>query len=162
MRDLRTLFEGLGHENVRTYLQSGNVVFMNRASDQKKLAAEIEHAISNAFDLDVTVVIRTHRQMEHVADGNPFPTEGTKPTSLHVMFLARPASSKAVKMLDPERSPPDEFEVRGGEVYLWLPKGSARSKLTIDYFERQLGTRATARNWNTVTKVLDLMRDLIS
>lgn len=157
MKELRSLFECLGHEDVQTYLQSGNVVLGDQSSTPKKLAAEIEGALSKTFDFKISVMIRTRRELERVATGNPFRTEGANPSSLHVMFLADPASSRAVKALDPNRSPPDEFEVEGREVYLWFPNGSARSKLTVDYFERKLGTRATARNWNTIMKVLKLM-----
>lgn len=158
MKELRSLFEELGHENVHTYLQSGNVVFEGRSSTSKKLSAEIEAAIAKSFNLKVSVIVRTRREMERVAAGNPFPTKGVKPTSLHVMFLADSAPAKAIKTLDPDRSSPDEFEVKGSEIYLRFPKGSGRSKLTIDYFEKKLGTRATARNWNTVVKVLELMQ----
>lgn len=157
MKELRALFEDLGHGDVRTYLQSGNVVFEGQASTPKEIAADIEGALSKAFDVRISVVIRTRRELERVAAGNPFPTEGVDPSSLHVMFLTETASSKAVKTLDPDRSPPDEFEVKGGEIYLRFPNGAGRSKLTIDYFERKLGTRATARNWNTIMKVLELM-----
>jgi uncharacterized protein (DUF1697 family) len=158
MKELRALFEDLGYEDVKTYLQSGNVVFEDRSSTARKLAVDIEDAIARAFELQVTVIMRTRQEFQRVAAGNPFPTEGVKPSSLHVVFLAKPASSRTVKSLDPDRSPPDEFAVRGREVYLLLPNGSVRTKLTIDYFEKALSTRATARNWNTVTKVLDLMK----
>lgn len=158
MRDLRALLEDLGYENVRTYLQSGNVLLDGRSATSRKLATEIEDAISNAFDLTIPVIVRTQRELEHVATGNPWPTEGVKPSSLHVMFLAGSASAKAVKTLDFDRSPPDEFNVKGREIFLRFPNGSGRSKLTIDYFERKLGTQATARNWNTVVKVLELMQ----
>jgi uncharacterized protein (DUF1697 family) len=157
MKELRALVEGLGHEDVRTYLQSGNVVFESRSSTAKKLAAEIEDAVAKAFDLSVSVVMRTHPELVRVAAGNPFPTQEVKPTSLQVVFLAERASSKAVKQLDRDRSPPDQFDVKGREIYLWLPNGSARSKLNIDYFETKLGTTATARNWNTVLRVRELM-----
>jgi len=158
MKELRTLFEELGYEDVQTYLQSGNVVFEAKSSTSKRLAAEIEGAITEAFKPAVSVIVRTHRELERVATGKPFPTEGVKPSSLHVMFLAEPASAKAIKTLDPDRSPPDEFEVKGREVYLLFPNGSGRSKLTLDYFEKKLGTRGTGRNWNTVVKVLELMQ----
>jgi uncharacterized protein (DUF1697 family) len=157
MKELRRTFEDLGLENVRTYLQSGNVIFESRSSTPKRLADEIEDALAQAFGLKISVLLRTRPELKRIASGNPFLTEDAKPTSLHVMFLAARASSKAIKTLDPDRSPPDEFEVRGSEVYLWFPNGSGRSKLTIDYFESKLGTRATARNWNTITKVLAQM-----
>jgi len=78
------------------------------------------------------------------------------PSRLHVVFLARTPTAKTAARLDPERSPPDEFSVRGREIYLRLPNGAGRSKLTTDYFERQLGIAATARNWNTLIKLLAL------
>ncbi len=158
MKELRTLFEELGYEGAQTYLQSGNVVFEAKSSTSKKLVAEIEGAIAKVFKLNVSVIVRTHRELENVATGNPFPTEDVKPAFLHVMFLAEPASAKNIETLDHDRSQPDEFEVKGQEIFLRFPKGSGRSKLTIDYFEKKLGTKATARNWNTVLKVLELMQ----
>ena len=157
MKELRGLFEDLDHEDVRTYLQSGNVVFEGRSSSSKKLAGEAERAISEAFGVDISVILRTRPELKRVAAGNPFPTEDVKPSLLHVMFLSDAPSPASVKTLDPDRSPPDEFKVKGREVYLWYPDGSARTKLTIDYFEQMLGTRATSRNWNTIVKVLELM-----
>jgi uncharacterized protein (DUF1697 family) len=156
MKELRTLFEGMGHESVRTYLQSGNVIFNARSSSPKKLAAEIEDAVFQAFEVRSSVILRTSRELQRTAEGNPFRVEGAKPSALQVMFLADRPSSTAVKTLEPDRSAPDQFRLKGREIYLWLPNGAARSKLTIDYFEKRLETRATARNWNTVTKLLDL------
>lgn len=157
MRELRALFEDLGYGHVRTYLQSGNVLFEGRSASSTKLIAEVEDAISASFDLTIPVMVRTRQELERVATANPFPTDGVKLSLLHVMFLAEPASAKAIKTLDSDRSPPDEFVVKDREIFLRFPNGSGRSKLTIDYFEKKLGTRATARNWNTVVKVLGLM-----
>jgi uncharacterized protein (DUF1697 family) len=157
MAELRTLFESLGHERVRTYVQSGNVVFESRSTAPKSIAAALERAISETFGLGVSVVIRTRSELKRVAQKHPFASDGVGHTSLHVMFLADSPTSKAVKSLDPDRSPPDRFVVKRREIYLLFPKGSGRSKLTIDYFERELGTRATSRNWNTVLKLLEMM-----
>jgi uncharacterized protein (DUF1697 family) len=156
MKELKTVFEDMGHEGVRTYLQSGNVILEARSSSSKKLAAEIEDAVFKAFGVKSSVILRTAKDLQRTVEGNPFPVKGAKPTSLQVMFLADRPSPSAVKSLDPDRSPPDQFHVKDREVYLWLPNGGARSKLTNDYFEKRLGTRATARNWNTITKLLDL------
>ena len=157
MKALRALFEDLGHANVRTYAQSGNVIFESPTSTPSKMVAEIEGAVSQSLGVKPSVVLRNRKQLEAVGAGNPFPTEGVKPSFLHVVFLSGPPSTKALQTLDHDRSPPDEFQVIGSEIYLLLPNGAGRSKLTIDYFEKRLGTRATARNWNTVTKVLGLM-----
>jgi uncharacterized protein (DUF1697 family) len=155
MKELRSLFEGLGHSDVRTYVQSGNVIFSSPSSARARVVNEIERAVSRTFGIDTSVLIRAQRELARIAEANPFPDE--KPTYVHVAFLADRPSAKAVSSLDPDHSPPDEFVVKGREIYLRFPKGSGRSKLTIDYFERKLGTRATARNWNTVLKVLSLM-----
>jgi uncharacterized protein (DUF1697 family) len=160
MADLRALFDDLGHSNVRTYVQSGNVVFEATKSTPKKLAVTIEQHVGRAFGhKDISVIVRSRSELERIATGNPFPTKDTNPTLLHVIFLADTPTSKSLSSLDPDRSPPDQFVVRGKDIYLSLPKGSGRSKLTIDYFEKRLGTRGTGRNWNTVTRLLDMMND---
>jgi uncharacterized protein (DUF1697 family) len=153
MAGLRALFEDLGHDRVRTYLQSGNVVF--EAGSSAKLAEDLEAAMADAFDLDVSVILRTRTELARVVAANPWPQRGGK--ALHVMFLAQRVPARRLKSLDPGRSPPDEFKVGGREIFLFFPRGSGRSKLTVDYFESRLGTRATARNWNTVTKLLQMM-----
>lgn len=159
MPDLRRLFEDLGHTHVRTYVQSGNVVFDAARTAPTELARQIEAGVADVFGHAISVVIRTRGELRRVVARNPFPTEGVPGTALHVMFLSGPASAARIKTLDPERSPPDRFEVRGREIYLSYPNGMGRSKLTIGYFEKQLRTRATARNWNTVARLLDMMTE---
>lgn len=159
MKGLRAVLEELGYEDVRTYVQSGNVVFESGSRSAKKLASAIEDAMSRSFDLDVSVMIRTRREFERVVGDSPFTVETTKPSFLHVMFMDRAAPSRAVETLDHDRSPPDEFEVKGREVYLLFPNGAGRSKLTNDYFEKKLEVRSTARNWNTITKLLEMMAE---
>jgi uncharacterized protein (DUF1697 family) len=158
MKELRSLFEDLGHDNVQTYVRSGNVVFDSAASSQMRLASTLEDGIGGAFGFQVSVILRSQRELQRIAAGNPFLTEDIKPVLLHVIFLADRVSAAAVKKLDPQRSPPDEFRVNGREIFLHFPNGSGRSKLNLGYFEEALGTRGTARNWNTVTKLFELMR----
>jgi uncharacterized protein (DUF1697 family) len=157
MATLKKTVESLGFEDVVTYVQSGNVVLGAPAAKAEKLAKDIEKAIEKTSGLDVTVVVRTPAELAKIAGGNPFPPK-TETSRLYVVFLDRKPAAKAVAKLDPERSPPDEFSVRGREIYLHLPSGAGRTKLTIDYFERQLGVRATNRNWNTVTKLAELSK----
>ena len=158
MGRLRELLDGLGYDNVRTYVQSGNVIF-GSTQPRRKLAGEIQKKISGEFGLDIAVILRTRAELTRVVAGNPFPTKGTKSTSLHVVFLdSRPAQA-AVRVLDPDRGSPDRFDVKGREIYLWFPKGSGRTKLTIPFFEKTLKTRATGRNWRTVTTLLRMMEE---
>jgi uncharacterized protein (DUF1697 family) len=156
MADLRALLETLGHEEVVTYIQSGNVVFVSSASETK-VAGGIARAIKDEFGFDVPVIVRTRAQLQKVVAGNPYLQDGADPSKLHVTFLAEKPTAAAVGKLDPDRSPPSEFRVKGREIFMFLPEGMGRTKLTIDYFETRLGTSATARNWNTVNKLLELM-----
>ena len=148
MRDLEGLFGSLGHEQVATYIQSGNVVFRSAGSDAKRVAAAIESAVAEQFGLDVRVFLRTHAELEAVRSGCPYDD------AVHVVFLDRAPSSADVKALDPNRSPGDSFDVVGPEIYLNLPTGAGRTKLTLNWFERRLGIAGTQRNWNTLLKLI--------
>jgi uncharacterized protein (DUF1697 family) len=159
MPELKSLFASIGLEDVSTYLQSGNVVFSSSTGDAQALAVAIEERIDEAFELGTTVLLRTPAELAEIADSNPYLGREADLAKLHVVFLSGPPEADAVAELDPARSPPDEFAVRGREIYLHLPNGAGRSKLTMDYFEKRLGVRATARNWKTVTKLLELTRN---
>jgi uncharacterized protein (DUF1697 family) len=150
MKDLRTLVEELGGENVRTYLQSGNVVFEGRALSEDALAK----AIRESLGVDVTVLVRTKAELDKLVRGNPFAK--ADPATLHVTFLdAAPAKDRARKLGEREFEP-DEFQVAGREVYLRCPNGYGRSKLSNAFLEKQLDVRATTRNWKTVTALAEL------
>lgn len=152
MGDLRAVFSGLGLGNVRTLLQSGNVVFTT-SDGAARLRPVIEATCAAELGLDATIVLRTEPEMSKVVAGNPFAQAATEPAKVHVLFLADEPVAAAVAKLDSHRFAPDEWVLDGRHVYVWYPNGAGRSKLRLD-----LGTPATARNWNTVTKVLDLMR----
>jgi uncharacterized protein (DUF1697 family) len=156
MTALTALLEGLGYEDVVTYIQSGNVVFTS-AAKEAKVASDIAGAVEKKFKFRVPVIVRTRAQLQKVVAGNPYLEAGADPSKLHVTFLAAKPTAAAIKQLDPDRCPPDELTVRGREIYMLLPNGMGRTKLTIDYFEKRLGTQASARNWNTVNKLLGLM-----
>jgi uncharacterized protein (DUF1697 family) len=150
MDELRQAFRALGYTDVTTYIQSGNVVF---TSDAKVGAAGLEHAIAAQFGMNVTVVLRTSRQLETVAQRNPYRDANT--SKVHVGFMPRPPSAAAARTLDLQRFSPDDAVVEGSELYLHLPNGMGRSKLP-DYLGRQLEVPITIRNWNTVTKLIEL------
>jgi uncharacterized protein (DUF1697 family) len=153
MADLRSLVTDLGHTDVSTYVQSGNVILSSTAG-AAAVAEGMEKAIGRELGLDVDVVVRTRPQLAKIAAANPF--DGND-TYVHVVFLDAQPSAGKVRSLDPDRSPPDEFVVLGKEIYVHYPNGSGRSKITASYFEAKLGVRGTARNFNTVNKLLALM-----
>ena len=156
MADLRTLFRAFGSEDVVTYVQSGNVVFKNRAGDAGALSDAIERRISRDLGLDITVVLRTRAQLARVAAGNPFAAGGSDVKKLLVTFLAETPSRARVRALDPSQFAPDDFRLVGKEVYLHCPDGYGRTKLSNAHFEKQLGVAATTRNWNTVRNLAEL------
>ncbi len=150
MAELVELFEKAGAGNVRTYIQSGNVVFTATAAAAKGVGAAVAGLIEKRYGFRVPVVVRTARELEAVLAGNPFLRQGADVAALHVAFLADRPDARRVAALDANRSPGDAFAVAGREIYLHLPHGVARSKLTNDYFDRALGTVSTVRNWRTV------------
>jgi len=160
MAELRSSLARLGLDDVRTYVQSGNVVFRSRGGTTRDLAHRIEREISKVFGIEVSVILRTPAQLEDVVASNPFLEDEADETKLHVVFLDKKPARSAVAGLDENRSPPDAFTVGGREMYLRLPKGAGRSKLTIDYFERRLAIPATARNWKTVTTLLAMAAEV--
>ena len=156
MKDLSFMFSDAGCASVATYIQSGNVVFQAPPAIARRIPDLIEKAISKTFGYQVPVVMRTGGELRKIVRGNPFLRAGAEEATLHVAFLAtRPAAAR-VKVLDPDRSPPDAFAVRGREIYLHCPKGYGRSKLTNAYFDSKLATFSTVRNWRTVMTLLEL------
>jgi uncharacterized protein (DUF1697 family) len=156
MAKLKAVFAGLGHEDVATYIQSGNVVFTSSVKPEQA-AGDITAAVKQEFGLQVPVVIRTRAELARVVKSNPYLRRAKDESMLHVMLLADKPTAAATAQLDPGRSTPDECTVKGREIFMLLPNGMGRSKLTIDYFEKRLDTIGTARNWRTVNHLLDLM-----
>jgi uncharacterized protein (DUF1697 family) len=157
MKDLIEMFVKAGCTDVRTYIQSGNVVFNAAPGVVEQLPGLITGRIAKRMGYRTPVVLRTAEQLGDVVRKNPFLEMGAAEETLHVLFLADLPSSGDVERLDPNRSAPDAFIVRGQEVYLQLPNGVARSKLTNNYFDSTLVTTSTARNWRTVIKLLEMM-----
>ena len=156
MKDLASVFAEAGCSEVQTYIQSGNVVFRATPALANRLPAVITEAVTSRFGLRVPVVMRTSGELHKVANSNPFLCAGADEKALHVAFLANPPDSSRVNALDSHRSPPDQFSVRGQDIYLHCPNGLARSKLTNAYFDSGLATTSTLRNWRTVLKLLEL------
>jgi uncharacterized protein (DUF1697 family) len=155
MKDLAKMFTEAGCLSVTTYIQSGNVVFEAAAPLARRIPALIEKAIAESFGYQVPVMTRTGAELARIVRGNPFLRSGADPRTLHVAFLGAAPAAARVKALEPGRSPPDAFAVRGREIYLHCPNGFARTRLTNAYFDSKLGTTSTVRNWNTVETLLD-------
>ena len=156
MRDLSSMFVEAGCGDVQTYIQSGNVVFRAGSALALRVPDLIGEAIAARFDYRVPVLTRTAAELGAIVEANPFLGRGADARQLHVGFLADRPEAAAVDALDPDRSPPDEFAVVGREVYSYCPQGFAGTKLTTRYFESNLSTTMTARNWKTVLKLHEM------
>ena len=156
MARLVRLFENAGCERVRTYIQSGNVVFEASISRARLVPAAVTAAIATELGLDVPIVTRRATKLARIVSANPFVTPSTDLGVLHVGFLADRPNAARVAALDPNRSPPDECTLHAREIYLRCPNGVARSKLTNAYFDATLQTVTTFRNWRTTLKFLEM------
>jgi uncharacterized protein (DUF1697 family) len=150
MPELCALLADLGASNVKHYIQSGNLAFDASAKLAGSIGAQLSQRIAARWGFSVPVVVRKQSAVVQVLRDNPFLRAGADIKALHVAFLADLPKAAQIAALDHARSPGDEFAVLGSEIYLLLPNGVARSKLTNAYFDRALATVSTIRNWNTV------------
>ena len=156
MKDLRLLFEKNGCADVQTYIQSGNAVFRNARSDGASLASRIAAAVAKGHGFEPWVLILTRDELAAAVAGNPFPQAAKDPRSLHLFFLADAAKKADLKGLEAFKSGTEKFALKGKVFYLHTPDGFGKSKLAARA-ERLLGVQATARNWRTVTTLLEMV-----
>jgi uncharacterized protein (DUF1697 family) len=155
MPELRTALEDAGYDDVRTYLQSGNVVLTSTAS-AKNAARACERLIADRFRLEIAVVARTRSELAKVVDRNPLKRVAKDPKRYQVSFLETKPAAKLVRELEDVATGREEVVSIGREIYAWHPAGVARSKLWAKLAGKNLGVTATARNWTTVAKLLEL------
>jgi uncharacterized protein (DUF1697 family) len=155
MAKLREALENAGFDDVRTHLQSGNVVLLSKTKPEQT-ARKCERLIEAEFGLEIDVVVRTLAELARVVELNPLGRVANDPKRYQVSFLAGPLPAAAKRKLEEAVEEPEELVVSGREIYAWHPRGVARSKLWARIAARGLGVTATARNWTTVTKLLEL------
>jgi uncharacterized protein (DUF1697 family) len=160
MRALQEVYESLGLRDVRTLLQSGNVVFRSSLRDRSQLAKRIQQEIERQLELKIEVLLRTKEEIEAIVERSPVLSPRADMSKLLVMFLAAVPPAQAQARLVKSHNGPEMLELRGPEVYLYYPNGVGRSKLSGAVIENRLETSGTARNWNTLTKLLEAAREL--
>jgi len=158
MPALREQLEGAGLRDVRTYVQSGNVVLSSDAS-APELAAQCEQVLADAFGLDVPVVVRTRRELAGVVKRDPLGKVAENPKLYQVTFLAQELEPERVEALAEVARPPERLVASGRELYAWHANGIARSKLAARIADARLGVVATTRNWTTVTTLLQMAQE---
>ncbi|MBC9713019.1 DUF1697 domain-containing protein [Streptomyces sp. TRM66268-LWL] len=161
MAELRTLLTGLGYGEVRTHLQSGNAVFASPQGDERTLAAEISKAIERHFGFPVDCLVRDHAYLNAVAEACPFPAADLEPKQLHITYLSAQPEPGRYAEIEQKDFLPEEFRLGDRCLYLYAPDGLGRSKLgeILSRPRMTKGMIATTRNWNTVTKLVELTCD---
>jgi uncharacterized protein (DUF1697 family) len=158
MPKLREALTNAGYGDVRTYLQSGNVVVSSR-HEPADVAREVTQLIADHFGLDIAVVARTGAQLAEVVARNPLGKVATDPKRYQVSFLDTKPSAAVLRRIEEAAAPPERVVAIGREIYAWHPETIARSRLWTLLAGKQLGVTATARNWTTVTRLLALAQE---
>jgi uncharacterized protein (DUF1697 family) len=161
MDALRALCTSLKLRDPQTYVQSGNVVFRTNGQDLARLTRKIEKGIEREFGFRTDVILRSCAEMRSVITRNPFAKRsGIEPSKLLVLFLAADPSPEARGKALSIKADPEELRLDGREVYIYFPNGTGRSKLSTVSIERALKTPGTGRNWNSVSKMLEIAEKL--
>jgi uncharacterized protein (DUF1697 family) len=158
MPELREALEDAGFKDVRTHLQSGNVVLESTAKPAS-VARKCERVISERFKLEIPVVVRTRAELAGVVKRNPLGKVATDPKRYQVSFLSARPSANVVRELQDAAADSEQVVAIGREVYAWHPRTIARSKLWTKLAGKGLGVTATSRNWATVETLLELSSD---
>jgi uncharacterized protein (DUF1697 family) len=158
MPELRAALEDAGFEDVTTYVQSGNVV-LESGAPAKRVKGQVERVISDRFGIDVDVIVRTRAELAKVVERNPLEKVATDPKLYQVTFLEKAPAKDVVRRLEAAAIGGEQVKLVGRrELYAWHPDGVGRSKLATLMSGKGLGVTGTARNWTTVTKLLELAK----
>lgn len=161
MEKLRASCEGLGFAGVKTYIQSGNVVFKAPERASMALSKKLAECILKDFGFSCEVISRSREEMKKIIADNPFTREtGIDLSKLHVLFLSGPASTTALKKLQALTLAPDRTCISGDQVYFYFPNGVSGSSLWKHPLDRVLSLPVTMRNWKTVTTLYQMAMEL--
>ena len=155
MPELRELLTGLGYDDVATVVQSGNIVLTSNA-EPAQLETDLRKEIAKAFGVDTPVIVRTRTELEKVVTDNPLTAAVADPKRFQVSFLSDTCPAAVARELEAADVAPEQVAVRGREIYAWHINGIQKSPLAKLLTDQRLGVTATARNWNTVTKLLEI------
>ncbi len=156
MAKLKSDLESLNVKNVRTYIQSGNVVFDSTAKTASSLSKRIAQRIEERHDFRPHLIILDREDLQTAIESNPFPKAVSDPKTLHFLFLAEPASHPDMEALNDAKTSSERYELTDGVFYLHAPDGIGRSKLAANA-EKHLGVVTTGRNYRTVDKLLSMV-----
>ena len=156
MAELRTLLDEAGYDDVRTHLQSGNVRLSSPLA-ARKLEAALEQTLARALGLEILVLVRTRAELAKVVAHDPLGSVATNGSRYLVTFLSERLPARVARELELAELAPERIAVHGREIYAWHPNGLQRSRAAKLVADAAAGRVSTARNWNTVTKLLELL-----
>ena len=157
MIELKELFHKLGYSEVKTYIQSGNVIF-NAEAEEEEISNAVENAIFEAYNFEVPVICRTAEEFQQSISQNPFYEDAAVEVErLHLTFLKQLPEQKQLEKLKEYNFYPDEFLVREKNIFIYCSGKYSDSKLSNSFFENKLKVPATTRNWKTVLKLAELL-----
>ena len=160
MADLRQLYASLELANVKSYVQSGNVVFDTPHTNRAAIATQIESAIESAYGFHVPVLLRVADELQKLIEQNPLLELTNRDGKNHyVLFLDRSSTAAEFAQLDEPTVGQEQFSLLDDALFVYYPKGAGRSKLSTNYFERKLHIAGTMRNWRTLNKLFALATD---
>ena len=161
MDALGALYESLRLEDPRTYVQSGNVLFRTKEKNIDQLSKKIQDAIEKKFKFRPDVVVRTAAELKKIIAATPFAGRpDLEPGKILVTFLAAEPPREAEANLAKFKDYPEELHLKGREMYIYFPNGAGKSKLPWSSVEKLLKVTGTARNWNSVTKMLEMAEEM--
>lgn len=165
MNDLKELYQNLGFERVQTYIQSGNVIFETHLENKEEISTQLEKAIFENYNFEVCVIIRTKEELLYIQSSNPFfsPSQTTEEkqqlinNNLYFTFLKDIPTPESSNSIEKIKFLPDRFEIINDAIFILYAEKYSNSKLTNNFFEKKLKTKATTRNWKTIEKLTELM-----
>ncbi len=159
MDALRRLYEDLGYTNIRTYIQSGNVVFQSKQSDPKEHEIRISHKIKEVFSFDVPVIVKTKIELASIYRNSPFfQTQTNEIEKLHVTLFSSQPNLSDIENINISIGH-DEVAFGDSVLYLYCPDGYGRTKFSNQYLEQKLKVTATTRNWKTIAELINISNE---
>ncbi|HXB43448.1 MAG TPA: DUF1697 domain-containing protein [Puia sp.] len=161
MEALKQMYDSLGFKNVRTYIQSGNVIFQYKTTQTQNLANKIYKKVIEQFTFEVPVIVMEKEELKNIVDNNPFVGDQSKDTAyLHVTFLSGLPAKIHVEMLKAGHYTTEDFSISGKAIYLYCPNGYGNAKLNNNFLESRLKVTATTRNFKTTMELLSMAEQL--
>jgi len=161
MDSLKSLFEIQNFSNVKTYIQSGNIIFCSEINNKIKVEQRVEKIINDKYNFTVPAIILSYNDLQNIITNNPFSQNGNFDFSkLYVTFLKTAPDKSLAKNILNIASSSDQFEFLNNSIYLYCPNGYGKTKFNNNFFENKLNVSATTRNWKTINKLLEILGDV--